>query len=212
MRNKFTANSYVNYGALSKDGTIVRNFVNTACYAGITYSPIPEDYHIIRTIVNKEITPFELEEIEKYFKYMGIIGFPMYVKEVNGKYECDILVDDYRNSRIKFNSALTILRYISHSPFQKIVYQFLTEIKNYRKKESVFRIFEKAHGEFKSWKDAPKVLKDIIEGPYNSGYGNTNHRLKKADSVLGYDVINKRFNECIQDLSDADVSVNLTWS
>lgn len=212
MKSKFKHEYYSDYLIEDKKSNVLVHYENAACFSAVTYEPLPKGSYKFVLKVRESITPFELEEIETYYGLMDKLGFPMHVEyDIKNKtFLCFVFIDDYENNRLKFNSAITILRYVAHSPFQRIVYQFL-EGKEPKTPEALFKKFEKAHS-FTGKFDAPFAKEANGYGGFDSR-GNTNHSLKNDATVLGMDVIMERINSCKTTLTTSThVSVNSTWT
>lgn len=211
MKTNFTHSYYSWYLIEDKDGNVLVEYKNAVCFSAVSYQSLPEGSYKFVLKVPYSITPFGLKEIEKYYKLMDRLGFPMHVEfdKENNQFICFLFIDDYDNNRLKFNSAITILRYVSHSPFQRIVYQFITG-KTPRAKAKLFEKFEKAHS-FVGKFDAPFSNESKGYGGFEH-MGNTNHSLKTQGTVLGMDVIMERIDKCKVKLNNYGVSINGTWT
>lgn len=186
--------SIQDFSLLDNEGNIVQTYRNRACFSEITYNNIDNICKKFVLHINDK-TPFSFEEIEKYYKYMTIIGFPMYIVKTNEGFDGVINFEDYKN-KLHFVSGLTILRYVCHEGMYSIVSHFLQKIKNYRKVSKIFNILEQS---------------EIAElDAYNR---NTNHSLKCYKNIIGHDIVWDRINSCkVSIYSENNVSINKTWS
>lgn len=216
MKNKFKPITSVSYKLLNKNGIAIKSFGQAPCFIDITAYPVPQGATTFVYIVKEEHTPFSLEEIEKYFKLLFKLGFPASVSYDEDKQEflCTLLLSDYEDNRLKFNSALTMLRYIGEMPFQRIVYEFLKSYR-YRKVERIFNALEVAH------KYPPETFDEI---PFkNVGIGayetfktlsRTGHALKSSyNEAKGYENVMKEMNDCKTSIySKTRVFINSAWN
>lgn len=212
MKTSFTPITSSSYELLDGEDKIITRQSQTSCFASVTYGGVSKETKKFIYVVTENNTPFTLDEVEKYFELVTKLGFPMSVTKKGIYFRCEVKIKDYDN-RLRFNSALTIMRYIGHHPFQRIVYQFI-EGKEPKTLEKLFEKFEKAHDfSLSAFNDCPFNNPKSPYYTYND-LGNTNHCLKTSATVKGYETIMKRLKANTTSVHEeqAHVNVNGNWT
>lgn len=110
----------VNYDLFDKDGTIIENHREAACFHSIIYGAIPKNTKKIVVWHSLGQTPYDQTTIKKFIEELNFLKFPCSLEFKGANLQITLNLDDYKY-KLHICSTLTIIRclyekYICYMP------------------------------------------------------------------------------------------------
>ena len=169
-------NDRVWFKLLDKDGRVIKEQRNDACFSTITYYTIPAETVTILIYHAKDAVPYSVENIERWIKEINELGFPCsFEVTLTNDYHFTIKVADYVY-KTHLVSTLMFIRCLYETGIAYIperYFQLLDE-KPDRDKFEAIQIAHKTAPEYFNWNHtvtskengSDNVTKDVLWGRY----------------------------------------------
>lgn len=115
------------FKTLDKDGNVIRDYTNQACFSDLTYYGISSAVKKIIIYNQKKLTPYKFNAVKRWIKEINKLGFPCSCSENDETFEFTVNLDEY-TWKAHLISTLMLIRALIEGGINKVPEFFLTAI------------------------------------------------------------------------------------